>query len=100
MPDDASTPATNCDKKKRSNLDELKEYLRVDHDHDDAQLKMLMCAAKEYLKNAGVAVCNTPLYRLAVMLYVAVHYENRDGAQKMDGFSHALQSIILQLKAA
>jgi len=81
-------------------LTELKNYLRIDHDEDNAQLSMLMKAAHEYLANAGVVTNNdSPLFRLAVMLYVGVHYENRDGAQKIDGFSHALQSIILQLKA-
>jgi hypothetical protein len=33
-----------------------------------------------------------------VMLYVALHYENRDPSAKMDKFNFALESIILQLK--
>jgi hypothetical protein len=35
-----------------------------------------------------------------VMLYVALHYENRDPAQKIERFSYALESIILQLKTS
>jgi uncharacterized phage protein (predicted DNA packaging) len=81
-------------------LRELKGYLRIDHDYEDVLLETLMGAGGEYLTNAGISPCDSPLYRLAVMLYVSVHYENRDGAAKVDGFSHALQSIILQLQAA
>jgi len=81
-----------------SELAELKNYLRIDHDDDDTQLSLLMDAANEYLANAGAVKTDSPLFRLAVMLYVGIHYENRDGATKMDSFSHALQSMILQLK--
>lgn len=85
-------------------LDELKTYLRIDGGEDDTILALLMDAAKEYLHNAGVVLpadgSTSNLYNLAVMLYVALHYENRDPAQKMDRFSFALESIILQLKTS
>lgn len=85
-------------------LDELKTYLRIDGSEDDGILALLMDAAKEYLTNAGVpepsAEAPSKLYNLAVMLYVALHYENRDPAQKIERFSYALESIILQLKTS
>jgi len=52
------------------------------------------------LTNAGVAESDAPLYRLARMLYAAIHYEHRDGSVKMEGFSRGLESIILQLAQA
>lgn len=79
-------------------LKEIKGYLRIDNDYEDELLKMLRAAAEDYMTNAGIVADDNPLYRLAIMLYVAAQYENRDGSQKSDGFSHSLQSIILQLK--
>jgi len=83
-------------------LDEVKTYLRIDGSEDDAILALLMNSAKEYLANSGIPKpeqgSESPLYNLAVMLYVALHYENRDPAARMDKFSFALESIILQLK--
>ncbi|OAO77814.1 putative phage protein (possible DNA packaging) [Geobacillus stearothermophilus] len=32
------------------------------------------------------------------MLYVALHYENRDPSAKMDKLNFAFESIVLQLK--
>lgn len=81
-------------------LDELKTYLRIDGSEDDGILALLIDSAKEYLTNAGVPEPEEPssLYKLAVMLHVALNYENRDPAQKIERFNYALQSIILQLK--
>ncbi|UED78045.1 head-tail connector protein [Brevibacillus sp. DP1.3A] len=84
-------------------LEELKTYLRIDGSEDDSILALLMGAAREYLTNAGVLEPPpekpSTQYKLALMLYVALHYENRDPSEKVDGFNSALQSIILQLKA-
>lgn len=81
-------------------LHELKTYLRIDGSEDDKILALLIDAAKEYLKGAGVEEPKekSDLYKLAVMLHVALNYENRDPAQKIDRFNFALESIILQLK--
>jgi uncharacterized phage protein (predicted DNA packaging) len=79
-------------------LDELKNYLRIDGSEDDALLTLLVGGAKEYLANAGVPESDGDLYKLAVMLYVALHYENRDPSVKIEKFNFALESIILQLK--
>jgi uncharacterized phage protein (predicted DNA packaging) len=79
-------------------LDELKNYLRIDEDEDDGLLGLLIDGAKEYLIYAGVAESNQALYKLAVMLYVALNYENRDPGLKIDRFNCALEGVILQLK--
>ena len=83
---------------KNKQLAELKGYLRIDFDDDDSLLFTMMSAAVQYLENAGIPESDEPLYRLAVMLYVGSHYENRDGFRRNQGFSYPLQSIILQLK--
>jgi uncharacterized phage protein (predicted DNA packaging) len=79
-------------------LDELKNYLRIDGSEDDALLTLLVDSAKEYLQNAGVPESDSAQYKLAVMLYVALHYENRDPSAKMEKMNFAFESIILQLK--
>ncbi|BAD74817.1 MULTISPECIES: head-tail connector protein [Geobacillus] len=79
-------------------LNEVKNYLRIDGSEDDAILTLLIDGAKEYLKNAGVPESDSALYKLAVMLYVALHYENRDPSAKMDKLNFAFESIVLQLK--
>jgi uncharacterized phage protein (predicted DNA packaging) len=79
-------------------LEELKLFLRIDGSEDDMLLTLLMAGAKEYLANAGVPESDGSLYKLAVMLYVALHYENRDPSVKIEKFNFALESIILQLK--
>jgi uncharacterized phage protein (predicted DNA packaging) len=79
-------------------LDEVKNYLRIDGSEDDGILTLLVDGAKEYLANAGVPESDSALYKLAVMLYVALHYENRDPSTKMDKMNFAFESIVLQLK--
>lgn len=79
-------------------LDELKNYLRIDGSEDDSILTLLIDGAKEFLKNAGVPETDSALYKLAVMLYVGLHYENRDPGSKMDKLNFAFESIVLQLK--
>jgi uncharacterized phage protein (predicted DNA packaging) len=79
-------------------LGELKNYLRIDGSEDDGILTLLMSAAKEYLADAGVPETDKANYKLAVMLYVALHYENRDPSIKIEKLNYSLQSIILQLK--
>jgi len=79
-------------------LEELKKYLRIDGSEDDDILTLLIDGAREYLKNAGVPESESKLYKLAVMLYVSLHYENRDPSVKIDKLNFAFESIVLQLK--
>ncbi|WP_328699976.1 head-tail connector protein [Chengkuizengella marina] len=79
-------------------LEQLKEYLRIDGSEDDVILTLLLDAAIEFLVKAGVPETESNLYKLAVMLYVTLHYENRDPSQSIEKLNFAFQSIILQLK--
>lgn len=79
-------------------LGELKEYLRIDGSQDDFVLALLIDAAKEYMTDAGVVESDKARYKLAIMLYCTLYYENRDPSIKIDGFNASLESIIMQLK--
>lgn len=83
-----------------ADLTELKTYLRIDGSEDDSVLALLVSAAEEYLADAGVPeeAKETAKYKLAVMLLVALNYENRNPAMKAEKLSFGLESIILQLK--
>lgn len=79
-------------------LDELKLYLRIDHDDEDTLLTSLLKTAKEYMKNAGCVISEGELYNLAIKILVSHWYENREVTGKADALAHSLDSIITQLK--
>lgn len=65
-------------------LTDIKEYLKIDNDAEDALLDSLLAAAESYIKQTtgktlkGTAAINTDeLYNLCVKLMVAHWYENR-----------------------
>lgn len=81
---------------------EIKNYLRLDGAEDDDFLGSLINVAKEDLAASGIKNETTERYKLAIMLLVANHYEERRPeavgtiATKL---SYSLERIILQLKA-
>ncbi|URN94562.1 MAG: head-tail connector protein [Candidatus Pristimantibacillus lignocellulolyticus] len=81
-------------------LEEIKTYLRIDGSEDDTILALLIDAAKEYLLDAGVPeeAKEKAKYKLAVMLLVALNYENRNPAASVEKLSFSLESVILQMK--
>lgn len=79
-------------------LDELKNYLRIDHADDDVTLTLLVEAAKESLVKSGVEVAEGALYKLAIILHVAMHYENRNPDAKLEGYHDVFNHIIPKLK--
>lgn len=83
-----------------ANLELLKEYLRIDGSEDDTVLALLLDAAKEFLRNAGVLEPSegeeSKLYDLAVML--RVHRERARDEKEVERVDKSLTSIILQLK--
>lgn len=81
-------------------LDVLKTYLRIDGSEDDAILALLVNAAKRDLSDAGVPILSgdDERYDLAVMLFVSLHYENRDPSLKIEKLNAAYQNLILKLK--
>ncbi|MCY8609887.1 phage gp6-like head-tail connector protein [Bacillus paralicheniformis] len=80
-------------------LEEMKEYLRVDGDEENALISSLIDAAEKYMKNSGAKDTDNELYNLAIKMLVTGWYEDRgsmsDGKNKL---AYSLQSIILQLK--
>lgn len=90
-------------------LQEVKDYLRVDIEEDDPLLETLIIAAVEYLKNAtgkeypatdeeGNAV-NYELEKIYLKLLIAYWYENRTPAGKVgEEFSQMTKSLMLQLQ--
>lgn len=83
-----------------ADLNLLKSYLRIDGSEDDTVLALLLDAAKEYLRNAGVQEPtggdDSKLYDLAVML--RVHRERARDEKEVERVEKSLTSIILQLK--
>lgn len=60
-------------------LDDVKKYLRVQHDIDDKYIETLIILSKNYIKEqTGVEYhkCDT-VYQHAIMLMVAHFYDNR-----------------------
>ncbi|MFS8540648.1 MAG: head-tail connector protein [Tissierellales bacterium] len=81
------------------NLEELKNWLRIDDVIDEDLIVGLHIAAEQYLRNAGVLVdYNSELYKLAIKLLVTHWYENREPTGKADKLEFSLNSIITQLK--
>lgn len=82
-------------------LEELKQYLRIDSDDEDVTLLILQLEAEEYLLGAGISKDYTKnRYKLAIMLLVADAYENRQVRlyDKISTVSDRLSRLILQLQ--
>lgn len=97
-------------------LDEVKNYLRVDLDDDDALIQSLIVAAEAYLKNAtGKEYPETDsagnkaeyeLEKVYLNLLIAYWYENRSAAPRNkslngavpDEFTFTTRSLLLQLQ--
>ena len=80
-------------------LQEVKLYLKIDHDEEDDFLTGLLKASELYLENAG---CKTnyenKLYSLAVKMLVSHWYENRCITGNLGYLEFSLNSIIIQLR--
>ena len=79
-------------------IEEIKLYLRLDHDDEDDLLEGLLSSAAIYLKNAGCTVTEGELYNLAIKILVSHWYENRELTGKADKIAYSLDNIITQLK--
>lgn len=80
-------------------LQELKNYLRVDFEDDDPLIQSLQVAAEQYITNAGITKDYTmELYKLAVKLLVGHWYDNREVVGQAQKLAYSLESIIVQLK--
>lgn len=84
-------------------LEELKLYIRVDNDEDNALVQSLQLCAEEYLqKQCGIAKnYNSSLYSLAVKLLANHWYENREVVvigSISKNLEYSLNSILFALK--
>ena len=83
-------------------IEEIKNYLRIDGTEDDLFLGSLITVAQEDLKASGVKTSTSERYRLAIMLLVANHYEERRPqviGTITSNVQYSLERLILQLRA-
>lgn len=91
-------------------LNEAKEYLRIDGDGEDDLVSSLLLASQSYIKNGtGITPENVeqndnlePLYNLALKLLLSHWYENRTpeiAGTSLQKLSFSLDSIFSQLEA-
>ncbi|QJD87897.1 head-tail connector protein [Cohnella herbarum] len=79
-------------------LQDYKDYLRVDSDDEDYQIEGFVLAAKGYLLNAGVKDnAHGELYDVVVKMLVALFYEHRDTADKQINIPPIMNNLITQL---
>lgn len=84
-------------------LNELKEFLRVDSTDEDILIAGLQKAAEEYLINAGVNIdYSKELYKLAIKVLVNHWYDNRmintNNNKSVGNLSYSLSAMINQLR--
>ena len=79
-------------------LAECKLFMKVDTDADDAVIKLMMAAAIEYLRNAGIAESWSELYKLCVYALTLHYYDHRNDLDTDKVMPAALHAKITQLK--
>ena len=84
-------------------LDEVKDYLRVDDDSDDAQLTAMMEDAKAFITNAvGTFVESDPQMVMLAKAYTQNRYDHRalmqSDQQQKKTIEYTYKSTILQLQ--
>lgn len=59
-------------------LDEVKNYIRVDYDYDDEEIRMFILSAETFLRSHGVKKdYENELYKIAIFMLVSIWYDNR-----------------------
>ena len=80
-------------------LEEIKLYLRIDHNEEDTLLLSLQKASENYLYNAGCAKnYDNNLYKIAVKMLITHWYDNRGLIGSTNLINYSLESIIYQLR--
>ncbi|WP_250277218.1 head-tail connector protein [[Clostridium] colinum] len=81
-------------------LEEIKNYLRIDFDDDDSLLNTIILAGKEYIKNAiGYIDMDKPSFKVLLYTICADLYERR--SYLIDKAIHTnkiINGLILQLQ--
>lgn len=83
-------------------LEEIKNYLRIDFDDDDSLLNTIILAGKEYIKNA-IGYIDMDKHSFKILLYniCADLYERRSYLiDKAIQTNKIINSLILQLQLA
>ncbi|MED5017926.1 head-tail connector protein [Paenibacillus chibensis] len=79
-------------------LQYVKDYLRVDYEDDDLLINGFISAAKQYLRNAGVADQEeSDLYNTVILMLVSLFYENREVTDKDIKIPTVINTLIVQL---
>lgn len=80
-------------------IQDIKEYLRIEHEEEDELLKGLTEAAKSYIKEAtGKNAENMPIYDLAVKQLTAHWYSNRTPIVSGQTINNVPMSVDLLIK--
>lgn len=81
-------------------LKEIKEFLRVDFDEDDALIGSLKLSAESYIKNAGSNTNDyaNSIYKLAVLMLISHWYENREVIGTGEKLAYSLECLLMQLQ--
>lgn len=80
-------------------VQDIKLYLRVDHDEEDSFILSLQKSAENYLYNAGcIKNYDNELYKHAIRILIAHWYDNRGLIGSTDLIKYSLESIIYQLR--
>lgn len=79
-------------------LDIVKRKLRVDSNEEDEDITLLIEGAKEYLFRAGVPESNSAQYKIAIITYALLNYENHDKSLNVAALKASLETTILQLR--
>lgn len=84
------------------NLEELKLFLKIDDNEEDALIQGLQLSAEEYLTNAGINKdYSKEMYKLAIKILVSHWYENRSVetvGKNVSKIAFGLDTILIQLK--
>lgn len=83
-------------------IQEIKDYLRIEHEEDDGMLTLLEKRAALYIQN-GVGTVDTTndLYKMAVTVLVGHWYDNRELSRignNSYNIPHSFEAIIQQLR--
>lgn len=79
-------------------LDEIKIFLRIDHDADDEYIEMCKNSAKAYILSAcGDVDFSESKVRMVECMLIADYYENRTLGGK-GSYSQAISSMLLQIQ--
>lgn len=82
-------------------LEDVKLWLRIDHDEEDSILEMLIESSKSYYETAtGFKYENEPKINLFCMVLISDWYENREltGKRVSEKVRFTVQSMLAQLQ--